>query len=434
MRKAPLDSPAPASRAVLATGLVRERHTYRFLTPVFGGGVRVEGHQKPSDPRTPIRVPSIRGQLRFWWRACNPQRCTTFQELHKKEAEVFGATSKTSSLSICVVTPPTQRQDFLVLDGKFNAVQGREGLAYGAFPLRDSTPNMQHGVLHKYTEEWALEFIYPECIRDDIATALWAWTHFGGLGGRTRRGFGAIEETTAKSALGAPSTISLLSIEEGWKRYVHGAAVPWPHLPREPRLRIAPHKQEWKEGVDAQNFLLGSLRKLRQGDIGRKKADAKSGNRPGRSYWPEADSIREIVGQSAPAHKKRVTRVKAFPRAVFGLPIIFHFKDKGDPSDSTLLPKIAKETKERGRLASPLILRPHRGANGEIEAVALILAHPPPAEVVLTGKSLRTPTAVETKLSESDARTMGVENRPSPLTKDGHVFVDPLERFLEEIR
>jgi CRISPR-associated protein Cmr1 len=51
----------------------------------------------------------------------------------------------------------------------------------------------------------------------------------------------------------------------------------------------------------------------------------------GRSIWPEAKAIREMMRrggeqseESSPHHK--------FPRAAFGLPIIFHFKD-GYPED-----------------------------------------------------------------------------------------------------
>lgn len=39
--------------------------TCRFVSPVFGGGAE----PKKVDERSPVRASSIRGQLRFWWRA-----------------------------------------------------------------------------------------------------------------------------------------------------------------------------------------------------------------------------------------------------------------------------------------------------------------------------------------------------------------------------
>ncbi len=50
---------------------LRARIDLQFLAPVFGGGDR-PGVREPD--RT-YRVPSIRGQLRFWWRAA---RATAF--------------------------------------------------------------------------------------------------------------------------------------------------------------------------------------------------------------------------------------------------------------------------------------------------------------------------------------------------------------------
>src|SRR5215213_3096694 len=72
MRKAP---PLPANTKRRAENA--ETRTYGFLTYVMGGGVRIREHQKLSDPVTPVRSASIRGQLRFWWRACNPSGCKT---------------------------------------------------------------------------------------------------------------------------------------------------------------------------------------------------------------------------------------------------------------------------------------------------------------------------------------------------------------------
>jgi CRISPR/Cas system CMR-associated protein Cmr1 (group 7 of RAMP superfamily) len=45
--------------------------TLEFITPMFGGGVRIDPqatHHKAPDAITPVRGASLRGQLRTWWR------------------------------------------------------------------------------------------------------------------------------------------------------------------------------------------------------------------------------------------------------------------------------------------------------------------------------------------------------------------------------
>src|SRR5262249_42449337 len=141
-----------------------------------------------------------------------------------------------------------------------------------------------------------------------------------------------------------------------------------------------------------QEFLLDVMRKLRQGDMGRKRSfDDVPGKHPGRSYWPEPDAIRGALKVRSRDHEKRVTGVDAFPRASFGMPIVFHFKDdkQGDPPETTLVPRLNERDKPKGRLASPLILRPHRAADGVIEALAIALVHPAPPELVLVDKQKR---------------------------------------------
>ena len=51
----------------------------------------------------------------------------------------------------------------------------------------------------------------------------------------------------------------------------------------------------------------------------------------------------------APVHAAR-----AFPRADFGLPIIFHFQSRSDPQDTNTL----QVSRAQDRFPSPLILRP----------------------------------------------------------------------------
>ncbi len=410
---------------------MRDERTYRFLTPVFGGGVSVKGQHKPHDEVTPVRVPSIRGQLRFWWRACNPHGFTSTEALSEQEGKVFGSTTDPSPLGLAVVKQPEPARDVPVLKDRFVVVDDRHGRAYGAFPLREPNNGTDHGVLHEHPGEWTIALFYPAAIEKDVEAAFWAWAHFGGLGGRARRGFGAVAEMHRGRG-------SLAGLDEGWRRFVSGAAVPWPHLPAFDARRLRRKAGGWKTGADAQEYLLGVLRKLRQGDTGRRReADDVPGRHPGRSYWPEPDAIRKITKARAPDHKQPVTQVDAFPRAAFGMPIIFHFKDRLDPPDTTLLPQVGGKVK--GRLASPLVLRPHRAPDGSIEALALALDHALPDGLVLVeepkGKPKKEHAVRSRPLTRDEALHLGLGGRPSPfVTMTGGVVADPIDRFLEEIR
>jgi CRISPR-associated protein Cmr1 len=67
-----------------------------------------------------------------------------------------------------------------------------------------------------------------------------------------------------------------------------------------------------------------------------------------------------------PRHQRLDMPIESFPRAELGLPIVFHFKDNQDPSESELCPVGHK------RMASPIILRPIAFGDGRI-GVPLII-------------------------------------------------------------
>jgi CRISPR-associated protein Cmr1 len=109
----------------------------------------------------------------------------------------------------------------------------------------------------------------------------------------------------------------------------------------------------WRISVDR-------LRFFRQGaNLGRNPRALDSASPVGRSRWPEPDHIRQLAKKNAKRHVPQDPVVEAFPRAGFGLPIIFHFKDPGEPSDHTLQPIHPASGQKADRMASPLILRPY---------------------------------------------------------------------------
>lgn len=207
-----------------------------------------------------------------------------------------------------------------------------------------------------------LELICPDDLWTEVEAALWAWVNFGGLGSRTRRGCGAVAcKELAPKDCGELSDWLKSFLQE------NPADREWPTLAAACLIR-----RQSKSPIKSWNAVIELLQRFRQGvDVGRNQGRAK--NRPGRSRWPEPDTIRRATKQRLPKHA-RLEDIPddAFPRAELGLPIVFHFQEKGDPYDTVLYPD-----QKRERMAIPLILKPLALRSGEAVPLILRLQTPP---------------------------------------------------------
>ena len=120
----------------------------------------------------------------------------------------------------------------------------------------------------------------------------------------------------------------------------------WPTLPDKILIKNG-------NSVDALQCWSGVIRLLqtfRQGkDIGRDPGNSSS--RPGRSRWPEPESIRRITGDRARKYQRmeHIPDNAAFPRAEFGLPIVFNLPAQGDPGTLELYPVVGGSEKQGWR-------------------------------------------------------------------------------------
>lgn len=377
----------PAKLDPKAAGNITIELTLAFLTPMMGGGVEINGPQKPCDPVTPIRVASIRGQLRFWWRACNPANATTLTDLQKHEAALWGSTSRPSAVTITVVRQPRPPR----------SIEADRSIGYGAFPLNPQQGSAPAGKLHDFGDStFVLTVRCPHAQREALEETIAAWTSFGGLGGRTRRGFGALDDRAQRT-----TPADLLH-----KLRDRPALVGVPSLARA-EWRFTKHSLS--DPRDAWSSALFALQDFRQGEGTARPPRAREARRPGRSRWPEPDEIRRLFRQHATGHEP-VHRVRKFPRAAFGLPMIFHFSTRGDPEQKSITLKPI----DRNRLASPLILRPIREGD-HYRALALVLQIAgPPLELELDVRGVWKPVLMQ--LSPAEAQFKPLDGEPSPLT------------------
>lgn len=387
--------------------LVRVERTYRLLTPLFGGGVE----PRLADPVTVVRGTEVRGQLRFWWRAVRGWQAEgDLKRLFDLEAAIFGSAGEGGASPVAVEVEVLEKgreaipyQD--IPGKKFPRPLPDIAHPYVAFPLQRTRQDprnypVQQGIRFK------LRLMYPEAVslgterldlRQELEAALWAWETFGGIGARTRRGFGALaaEGSKAPTEDEIREGLRRFSREKGWPEGV-------PHLTPSSVIRVV--TLSWREVVDRYQAF--------------RQARNKGGHpkRPGRSLWPEPDEIRRLAGRYAPNHAPRHS-LRKFPRGQFGLPIIFHFKDKdqGDPSDATLKP----QDKDLDRMASPLLFRPLE----DNRCVVAVLEGPrvPPGGVVLEISSRIFPVGVF--LTPAEAQML-------PFLKGEE---DPVRAFVESL-
>jgi len=325
----------------------------KLVTPMYSGGVK----SGEIDERMPIRASSIRGHLRFWWRIAFGGDKSP-EVLFKEESELWGGINKSgpkkSKVYIRVKSKNITRSNTVRSDNR-----DEKGVQY-AF----GCAGIENGTLWVKPEfEFTLFIRCKQSYLDQVNTALRLWGSFGGIGGRTRRGFGAIEIVENNQPL------TPFSKEEFEKL---GGKLVLNNLKQS-------SEEAWSNAVS-------KLYEFRQApDIARRD---KPGPAPSISFWPEPDQLRWLTNKTdghTPVHDPTYV----FPRAAFGMPITFQFKNGGskEPKTTNLLPE------GKQRMASPLILRPY-GAGREWQAMALLL---PKWE-----QALRTPLALYDEDNEKD--------------------------------
>ena len=365
----------------------KRSYDIELITPMFGGGVV----NRENDVTLPIRPTAIRGQLQFWWRATVGAQYETRQELRAAQSAIWGDTSKASSVHVRVEAvkfdnpEPCAQFERDHKDQRryrsmasWNSPFNNTALPYALFSFQGQFAKGGRQIetkpaacIHKVA--FRLTVICHQRIDfgNQVEPALWAWVNFGGLGSRTRRGCGAIYCQKL-----APTNLESLDM---WYRE-HVPAIgcrirDWPTMPTQ--FLYFPHSGT---PINQWNQVIGLFRDFRQ----------KPGNTPGharppgpaRSWYPEPDTIRQIsechsIGHDPSLHLSGGRPLpNGFPRAEFGLPIVFKFIDdkRGDPQRTTLHPYVGGQENNKGtadapdihvtggeikdRMASPVILKP----------------------------------------------------------------------------
>ena len=159
----------------------RAEITFEITTPAYAGGSDV----MESDG---LRPPTLKALLRFWWRTMHAD--IQPQDLYAREAAIFGSTNTGQGIRIIPVNSRVLRTE-KITPYRPNQLSPLFYMAYGAQD-RDNQPRPRivcgQSVTYKIVsgrhctqEQWS-----------EVTSAIWLLGTFGGVGSRSRRGFGSL--------------------------------------------------------------------------------------------------------------------------------------------------------------------------------------------------------------------------------------------------
>lgn len=149
--------------------------TYRVATPMFMAG---------AEQRPELRPASFKGVLRFWFRALALSDVESWQEVKKKESELFGSTDAQSNVLMKI------QSEFAIESDEKRWDLGCSYLGYGVISYnRNVRSFIKQGA--KFT---VTLLIKEKGIKnlEFLKKSLIALGLLGGLGARSRRGYGSV--------------------------------------------------------------------------------------------------------------------------------------------------------------------------------------------------------------------------------------------------
>lgn len=343
------------------------------LTPAFVGG-----HEpRKLDEYTPLRPHTVRGLLRWWFRAAagalmwpaddsDSARRLVISELRKAESALFGDTDRASNV---VVLPPPEldrarRRTVAKPDPKRSP-----GLRYLGYGLFEDSKDPE--AIHPHATPGAGPISITLGLRREVAGApellgaiIWLWTNLGGLGARSRRGYGSLRLAKADSSLNVPrNLIEQPSTPTELVQQLQ-AGIAWAtqvfldHLPKFTSFPLqrapgGPHPElRTLYGIAGNDsivalagmFSSGNEAMERMGRLFQNFRSTLERNQLGMPPLADYFAVKNSITSRRPP--------SSLERAAFGLPLPFYFRSL-QGAKATFQPENAD------RLASPLLLRIH---------------------------------------------------------------------------
>ena len=180
--------------------------TYRVVTPLFCAG---------ADPACPeLRLPGFKGALRYWWRALAWSRCRAeLDAIRRQEDALFGSAGGGQSrvsmrLDLPAVPKTVRKGEVLTVSRKVGNVVG-EGARYLGYGVMEAFASRNRGTKSGQLTRACLRapFDFAVLMRcrglneaelTSLKDALSALGTLGGIGARSRKGYGSLAIRTLR--------------------------------------------------------------------------------------------------------------------------------------------------------------------------------------------------------------------------------------------
>jgi len=159
------------------------------VTPMFLAG---------ADGKTSeLRPPSIKGAMRFWWRAMNEH--LPLEKLKEEEAEIFGGSGENMGRSkVAIKVDPfnlkksKKKLPLHPIPVKNFNINILDYLAYGTYQYKKGEGNVFIKEYIEPRQKFTVNiYIVDNELEEDIVRVFQLLSTFGGLGSRSRNGFGS---------------------------------------------------------------------------------------------------------------------------------------------------------------------------------------------------------------------------------------------------
>jgi len=261
---------------------IEKSYRIEVVTPMFLGGA--------DGASAELRAQSIKGMLRFWWRALHPG--LSGEELFTKEGKIFGSTEgdehQKAAFSFYIDEEKSQynfKNDFN--RGEQITVKGRPDKIFNYLTVGLYTLNNEKTFIRPHIEPgsyFTLNFIYRDKeIMKSVEESLTALIQFGGIGSKCRNGFGSLYSNDVKvleteSIMAAPLSSYTAFSKEGkifnfgeyptWEKALSAIGKKYRMMRLSSYVGIAKHNYNLRKYLalpivtrnDPQNKYLGKLR------------------------------------------------------------------------------------------------------------------------------------------------------------------------------
>ena len=348
-----------------------------LTTPLFSSGAKTNGPVE-------LRPPSIRGAIRFWYRAMMGAVIHELNELQRLEARIFGSTSGRSPLTVRVqpVTINEGRKDTPLAPAKFDMLTYLAGQGLLRYDNQTKTFLLSRncflpGSRFRVSFQWRsseLDAVVQGCFR--------LLELFGGLGARTRRGFGGFRvvkidgKAVAEKATPPAFKTEIETIRKAFATFAGNS--PGPSLEAMPEfscfapggyaLEVVPRDTDcdWRDVLD---WCGDTLRQARTGgrkakmDPGHKQVAVRDTLRQartgGRKTTPDYQNVvRKFINTSPDGSFLGGKPGKTLRNPVFGLPLMISSSRSFRGRGARLVWRRTGGQQNHDRRASPLFIRP----------------------------------------------------------------------------